>query len=250
MANSETYLVTGAGSGIGAAVARRLASSQAHLILHTRANSANLEAVAADCRARGAQTQTVLGDLGEDATLQRIGERVAAAAVLNGFVFAAGYSVQGGLDAVSSESLGRAFKAMPESFLLLARHILPQLRVCQGHVVAVSSFNASAPRAGGRLFTPTAVAKGALEVAAHALAAELAPDGIPVNTVAPGYIRKDTPSNSSAMSASDWGQITAAIAMGRLGEPGEVADAIEFFLSAKARYVTGQVLRVDGGLTL
>src|SRR5699024_6625724 len=118
----------------------------------------------------------------------------------------------------------------PAPFLLLARQMLPQLRVRQGHVVAVSSFNASAPRAGGRLFTPTAVAKGALEVAARALAAELAPDGIPVNTVAPGYIRKDGASKGSAMDDAGWCQITAAIGMGRLGEPDEVADAIEFFL--------------------
>src|SRR5699024_9145185 len=206
MTNNNTYLVTGAGSGIGAAVARRLATPQSHLILHTRANRANLDAVAAECRERGAQVQSVLGDLGKAATLASIREQVAAAAVLDGYVFAAGYSVQGGMDAVSSESLESAFKVMPEPFLLLARHVLPQLRARRGHVVAVSSFNASAPRAGGRLFTPTAVAKGALEVAAHALAAELAADGIPVNTVAPGYIPKDSPS-SSAMNASDWGQI-------------------------------------------
>jgi NAD(P)-dependent dehydrogenase (short-subunit alcohol dehydrogenase family) len=209
-----------------------------------------MDALAQVCCSRGAQVSTVLGDLRESPTLNRLAEAVADAGALDGFVFAAGYAIRGGIDSVTREATDRVYEAMPSAFLLLIQGILPQLRARGGHVVIVSAFSAHVPNAGGHLFTASSPAKAALEAAARSLAVELAPCGIPVNSVSPGYIRKNAPEQGSSLSAADWARISGAIPMGRLGEPDDVAAVIAFLLSREAAYMTGQTVSVDGGLTL
>ena len=81
-----------------------------------------------------------------------------------------------------------------------------------------------------------------------ALAFELAPTGVTVNAVAPGFTRKD--GGHAALGAEAWTAAAKATPSGRIAEPQDIAAAIAFFLSTEAGHVTGQVLRVDGGLSL
>jgi len=99
------------------------------------------------------------------------------------------------------------------------------------------------------LFAATAAAKAAIESLAKTLAVELAPAGVTVNSVAPGYTQKDA-SGHSALSDSAWRNAIAKIPMGRIGVPDDAAALIAFLLSRDAGYITGQTIHVDGGLTL
>jgi NAD(P)-dependent dehydrogenase (short-subunit alcohol dehydrogenase family) len=118
-----------------------------------------------------------------------------------------------------------------------------------GRFVAVSSFVAHRFTPGTSGFAASAAAKAGVEALVKSAAAELAPSGVTVNAVAPGYVRKDRP-NTGALNEAQWAQALARVPMGRLATPDDIAAPIAFLLSADAAYITGQVIHIDGGMTL
>ena len=139
---------------------------------------------------------------------------------------------------------------MTGAFHRLARAALPHLKAAaRGRVVAVSSFVAHRFNLGD-VFVASAAAKAGLEALARALAVELAPNGVTVNCVVPGYIRKDAEIDGSLPNMDRRRGGLARVPLGRVGLPEEVAALIAFLLSAEAAYITGQAIHIDGGLTL
>ncbi|MCX5544468.1 SDR family oxidoreductase [Paraburkholderia sp. CNPSo 3076] len=250
---ARVVLITGAGSGIGAALARRISAPRTALMLHARgaddASRARLAAVAAECEQHGSTCATTCGDLVQagqasalvDATLAHFG-------TLDQLVANAGHAQRQTLAALDAASLEGAFAAMPAAFAALVQRAQPALeRSARARVVALSSFVAHRYRVGAP-FAATAAAKAALESLAKTAAAELAPHGVTVNCVAPGYTRKDkgpTPENAPV-----WERAAQETPLGHVADPADVAELIAFLLSDAARHITGQVIHVDGGLTL
>lgn len=247
----RVVLVTGAGSGIGAAVARRVAGPGTRLVLHSGRNREGLEAVAAGARADGSDVETALGDLAEEVTAGRLVEAaVGRFGRLDQIVSNAGFADRRLFGDLDEAGLKRSESTIAGAFFRLVSAALPQLRASDwARVVAVSSFAAHVFDAKGNLFPASAAAKAAMEALARSLAAQLAPEGIPVNCVVPGYTRKEG-AGHSALSAEGWRRIAERIPMGRLAEPAEIAHAVAFLLGREAGYITGQLIHVDGGLTL
>ncbi|MGH8781907.1 SDR family NAD(P)-dependent oxidoreductase [Paraburkholderia sp.] len=249
----RVVLITGAGSGIGAALARRLAEPQIALMLHARGADADarhrLDAVAADCIARGAACSTVYGDLAEPGAAEHIvHQTLAVFGALDQLVANAGHAQRQTLGTLDAHAFADAFAAMPAAFAALVRRATPALETSsRGRVVALSSFVAHRYR-GDTPFAATAAAKAAIESLAKTAAAELAPYGVTVNCVAPGYTRKER--GPSADNAPAWARAAQATPLGRIAEPDDVAALIAFLLSDEARHITGQVIHIDGGLTL
>ncbi len=162
----------------------------------------------------------------------------------------AGFADRRPIDQLGDADLARSLDPMLGGFFRLARAALPHLRRSPaGRIVALSSFVAHVFRLGGTAFPASAAARGGLEALARSLAAQLAPDGVTVNCVVPGYIRKDAGAGA-ALDEAGRERAQTQVPLGRLGEPAEVAAAIAFLLGPDAAYITGQSIHVDGGLTL
>jgi NAD(P)-dependent dehydrogenase (short-subunit alcohol dehydrogenase family) len=249
MAERRRILVTGAASGIGAALARRLAGPDAALLLATRANAAGLDLVAEACRAKGALAVTALADL---AAPEGAGTLVEAAKAgfggLDALVANAGFADRTPFAALDAAGYAASAEAIGGGFFRLCQAALPLLPE-GGRIVAVSSFVAHVFRAHVQAFAASAAAKASVEAMVRALAHELGPRRITVNAVAPGFIRKDAGAHR-AMPPDRLAAVEAEIPLGRLGEPGDVAAAIAFLLSPDAGYITGQVIHVSGGLVI
>src|SRR5581483_8839034 len=189
-------IITGGGSGIGAAVARRLAAEGQGLMLHGQgADAAGLErlkSVAAECQRAGAKAAFRSGDLAKAGTATELvsATRVAFGPI-DAIVHAAGFADRRGFAKLPREGLERAFAVMALAFHELATSAMADLaRGNSGRVVAISSFGAHRFVPEG-IFPASASAKAALEVLVKSLAIELAPSGATANIVMPGYTRKD-----------------------------------------------------------
>jgi 3-oxoacyl-[acyl-carrier protein] reductase len=248
---NRIVLITGAGSGIGAETARQLAAPGTALVLHTRKNADGLKAIADVCAGSGAATEMVLGDLADPAVPQAMVD--AARARFGGvdqIVSNAAQAVRSELGDLRPEHLTQAFDTMPIALFRLVDAAMDDLVASQwGRVVAVSSFVAHVFGTAGIHFPSTSAAKGALEALARSMAVQLAPRGVTVNCVVPGFTRKD-PTGHLAATTSSLEKAIAVTPTGRLTEPADVAAAIRFLLSREASQITGQALHVDGGLTL
>jgi 3-oxoacyl-[acyl-carrier protein] reductase len=248
---ARVALVTGAASGIGAAICRTLAGPDLAILVHTRANRAGAEATADAVRAAGGQAEVALGDLAEPDTaatlVSHTAERFRRLDIL---VSNAGFADRTKLVDLTDAAMTRSMDAIHGAFFRLARAAIPHL--IAGHdprIVAVSSFVAHTFRTDLAVFPASAAAKAASEALVRALAIELAPSAVTVNAVVPGVIRKDAGAHAAFTPAQAAAQV-ARIPLGRLGLPDDVAAAVAFLVSPAAGYITGQALHVDGGLVI
>lgn len=251
MTAGHIILITGAGSGIGAAIANRLAAPGVRLLLHTGKNAEGLDAVAGKARDKGASVVVELGDLRDPSVpghlVQTARETFGG---LDQIVSNAGRAQRIVFGEMVADDLQTAFDMMPMAFFRLVDAALDDLRrSSRGRVVAISSFVAHSFGSNNMHFPASGAAKAALEALAKSLAVQLAPDGVTVNCVAPGFVRKDA-GGSAATSSAAMESARAVTPNGRLGEPSDIAELTAFLLSAGARHITGQTMHVDGGLLL
>lgn len=252
---SRTTLITGASSGIGAATARRIAGPNECLLLHARGGVDGskiplLEAVAEECRQAGASVNIELGDLAEkDVALRLIDTTVERFGRLDRIVSNAGFALARPIGEVTRDEFDHSYSVIAGAFADLVTQALPYLtKSGNGRVVAVSSFVVDQVPL-SRFFPATSAAKGAMQALAMSFAAQVAGQGVTVNCVSPGFTEKES-AGHSALSAESWKQAAAATPDKRLATPADVAAAIAFFLGDEASHITGQTLRVDGGLSL
>jgi NAD(P)-dependent dehydrogenase (short-subunit alcohol dehydrogenase family) len=235
----KTALVTGGGSGIGLAVAQRLAAEGARVFITGRRQATLDDAVAAV----GARAVAVQGDVTVDADLARLFATIAEqAGRLDIVVTSSGVSEPGTIEDATGTHIDKAFDLNVRGMVLTVHGALP-LMDRGGAVVLVGSIAGNMGIAGYGTYAAT---KAAVRSYARTWTHELAPRGIRVNTVSPGPT--DTPmfdGVTDEMRAA----YTDRIPLKRLGRPEEVAAAVLFLASEEGSYVAGAELVVDGGMT-
>ncbi|NUO57506.1 MAG: SDR family oxidoreductase [Hamadaea sp.] len=236
----RTALVTGAGRGIGRAIALRLAKDGFRVIV----NYARDEAAAAEVvRLIGPNAVAVQADLGVPEDVARLADRVASeTGVLDVLVNNAGIGSSGPLAEETEDGYDRVFAVNVKGLFFLTRRVLP-LIPDGGRIVNITSGAARIAFPEGIAYAMT---KGAVQVFTLALAKELGPRGITVNNVAPGII--DTDVNAGWLTDPDARAYAAGRhAVNRIGSPDEIANVVAFAASPESSFVTGTTLDATGG---
>jgi NAD(P)-dependent dehydrogenase (short-subunit alcohol dehydrogenase family) len=245
-------LVTGAGSGIGAAIATTLATHGAAVAVND-IDAERAEAVAAsigtfDGKPGDGQAVAVPGDVSTSPAAADIVKR--AGALLGGLTVLVNNVgvVQGGmLDSLDPAAWDRTLAIDLSSAFYVSQAAFPALRAAAGVIVNTSSLTAVAPAPGAGAYN---VAKAGVLALTQHLAVEWGPFGVRVNAVGPGLIpgTRLTPSGGGDDALRT--RRGAVLPLRRVGTPDDVADVVLFLVSDLARYVTGQFIIVDGGLGL
>ncbi len=241
-----SVLVTGGGSGIGAAVVARLAGAGAQVTLTGR-RSDRVEAVAA---AAGPGALAVPGDVTDPRDRQRmVDAAVAHGGGLELLVHGAANMYRGPLQDLDEKQLVEVFTSNTIAPMMLTGLALPHLRERRGAVVFFGSVHTQRAFPGA---SPYAATKGALETLTGVLAAELGPQGVRVSCVRPGGVLTEINQRAGLLTDTEAAErmqgLGSAHALGRSGTPDEVAEAVEYL--ARAEWATGSVLTIDGGLAL
>jgi NAD(P)-dependent dehydrogenase (short-subunit alcohol dehydrogenase family) len=242
---SRVAVVTGGGTGIGAAAARLLAANGLDVVLVGR-RAGPLEAVRSEI---GGRTVAIAADVGLPDTPRRIVEETLAAfGRLDVVVNNAAVIRNGPLESFSRETFDEHYAVNVAGPFFLLAAALPALRESpDAAVVNVSSSVGSIVKPGSMLYGST---KAALEYLTQAWAYELAADGIRVNCIAPGPV--DTPLHATYTDDVEaaYADLARRVPLGRMGEVDDVAAWVWFLVSPESAWTTGNVIHVDGGQVL
>lgn len=244
---TDITLITGAGIGIGRAAALAFAKAGSHVVVTDVLEAAG-QAVVADITAAGGSAEFMALDVrsteGANAVVAAVEARHGK---IDTIVANAGIAHRVPLPQLTDEKWDHTFDIDLKGIYRVVRPALPGMKARKaGSVVALSSIMGIAY--GWDEHVHYSAAKAGVVGLVRGLAVELARDGIRVNGVAPGYIRTAQLLSKEHSVGPDADKCGEYIPMGRIGEPEDIADVILFLASNAARYMTGQVVVVDGGL--
>lgn len=250
----KVALVAASSRGLGRAIAAELAAEGASLVMCARGEAALLDAQAAIERTTGARVVAVTADLSDPGAVQRlVASGIRELGRIDVLVTNTGGPPAGPFESHSPDTWQAAIRQNLESVLNLTRAVLPGMKERRwGRIVNVTSIAVKQPVA--NLILSNSV-RAAVTGFSRTLANEVAPFGITVNNVLPGYTRTQRVEELAGRMAESRGTTPAEavagwereIPMGRLGEPAEFAAMVAFLASERASYVTGTSVPVDGG---
>jgi 3-oxoacyl-[acyl-carrier protein] reductase len=240
----KVALVTGGSRGIGRAICIKFGEAGAHVVVNYQGNEAAASETVRLVEQAGGSAESCRFDVSDEAAVRKSIEGIAKHhGRLDILVNNAGMSADQLLMRVSAEDLERTWATHVNGAIWCAKAaIRPMMRAKRGRIINMSSVVAEAGNPGQ---TAYASSKAALIGLTKTLAREYASRGITVNAVAPGYIETDM---TSALSEDARQAVLDRTPVGRVGQPEEVAAAAVYLASDEAGYVTGQVLRVNGGM--
>ena len=242
-----TIWVTGSSRGIGLAIAERFALDGHRVVLHCRERVSALRAQLDTLRTRGCSVMGVCGDVSSAADVSRmLSEIHAYFGPVEGLVLNAGVALpQKLLTDCTLAEISRVLEVNTLGAMLTAQAVVPDMVAKKrGSIVCISSYFGVI---GSSCEVPYSASKAALGGFTRALAKELAPSGVRVNCIAPGFVPTEM---NAAFDAAAQDAIRRDIPLETLGRPEDIADAAQFLLLDTARFITGQVLCVDGGSSL
>lgn len=249
MSERKTALVTGAARGIGAAIAKRLAQDGCNVAINCRNEKTRDEvglAVAQTCRDFGVEVECFVADVSDHEQCSRmindIRDRFGR---LDIAVNNAGITADGLLVRMKEEQYDRVIAVNQKgTFHIMKFAGAAMMRQRSGRIINISSVAGLYGNPGQINYSASKAAVVGMTMSA---AKELGSRGITVNAVAPGFIRSDM---TDVLDEDYKKKVLDLIALGRFGEVEDIADTVSFLASDAARYITGQVIVVDGGMMM
>ncbi|MDH3285012.1 MAG: SDR family oxidoreductase [Acidobacteriota bacterium] len=247
---ARRVLITGAGTGIGRAVAKRLARNAARLVLVGR-RAAPLEQTAELCETAGGRARIVSADVGDESSVRELllqtGETLGA---LDGLVNNAGLAHYGTVEETPPERWNEVHRVNLTGPFLVTRAALPLLRC--GDQPAIVNVSSTLGLRALRNAAAYCSSKAGLVNLTRAVAMDHADEGIRCNVVCPGVVATEM----SRLDRDDgldpderWKQLEAVHPLGRIATPEEIAEVVAFLLSPASSFITGAALPIDGGMT-
>jgi 3-oxoacyl-[acyl-carrier protein] reductase len=239
--------ITGSGRGLGRVIAETLAAAGARTVVNCFANRSQGEAVVAGIHAMGGDAMLVAGDAMDEKEIDRMATEIEGHFGPVDIVVANATPCQTmkNLEDYTWEEHQTMVDAFIKSPFLLAKRLLPSMKDrLSGRIINITSevYHAGMPK-----FSAYVAAKGGQIGWSRSMANELAPHGITVNTVAPGWIPVERHDDVPDIDKATY---LATVPMARWGKPCDIAHAVTFFASDEASFMTGQTLLVNGGRTL
>ena len=235
--NGHTALVTGASRGIGAAIAMALAEAGAAVAVNYRERADEADAVVAKIREIGGRATGIAADVSQAAAVAKMVDLASSAlGAIDILVNNAGLAIVRSIDDLTESDFDRTIAVNLKSTFLCTQAVLPAMRAKKwGRIVNISS---GAARGAGAIGVHYNASKAGMEGLTRGYAARLVKEGITVNAVAPSLIETDMMRGRSDLARN--------IPLGRLGQPGEVAQAVVMVLGND--YMTGQTIILNGGM--
>ncbi|MBI1293348.1 3-oxoacyl-[acyl-carrier-protein] reductase [bacterium] len=244
--SGKVALVTGSSSGIGAAIAKELATQGATVAIHYRGNQDGADQVAAQIREAGGTCRLFKADVSDLESAQTLVKEVEESlGVIGILVNNAGTTADTLLLSMKPEDWERVIQTNLNSVFYVTKAALRKmLRARWGRIINITSVVGIAGQAGQ---TNYAASKAGIIGFTKSLAKEVGSRNITVNAVAPGFVPTAL---TDVLTEEQRAQTIAATPVGRLGEPEEIAWAVAFLASERSGFITGHVLTVDGGLVM
>lgn len=244
-----TAIITGASQGIGACIAKRLAKDGYNIALNhylSETDQANAEAVAEACRAFGVEAELFAADVSNYAQCEEMVKAVKARfGTLDALVNNAGITKDGLMVRMSEENYDKVIAVNQKSVFNMIKLVGGvMIRQRHGKIVSLSSVAGLHGNPGQMNYSAS---KAAIIGMTMTAAKEFGSRGVNVNAVAPGFIK--TPM-TDALTDDQRAKMLQLVAMGRYGQPEEIASVVSFLCSEDASYVTGQVIEISGGLSM
>lgn len=236
----KNAIITGASGEIGRAIALEICDKY-NLTLVGGQNTKALASVCDEVSALGTKCQCLSGDVGNSSFATEVVSIAKKYGTIDAFIHCAGKSYVGLTQDMSSEDWSSTINTNLSSCFYFSKALIPDMLISKGKMLFISSIWGNC---GASCEVAYSASKAGLEGFVKALSKELAPSGIAVNAIAPGFI--DTKMNSH-LSEDDVAEFTEQIPFGRIGTATEVAGAVDKILLCPP-YMTGQIIRVDGGL--
>jgi 3-oxoacyl-[acyl-carrier protein] reductase len=242
----KVAVVTGASKGIGGSIAKHLATEGAAVVVNYASSPADADRVVAEITREGGRAIAVQADLARPTDITRLfSETVDAFGRLDILVNNAGVYEFRPLEDITEEHFHNQFNVNVLGLLLASKEAVKHFGAAGGSIVNISSTATTLMPATASVYTGT---KAAVDAITGVLAKELGPRGIRVNAVNPGMVETEGVHTAGLMEGEFRKQFEAKTPLGRIGQPQDIAPTVVFLASEDSGWVTGETLRVAGGL--
>ena len=242
----KVAVVTGASKGIGAGIAKALGAAGANVVVNYASDKSGADKVVSEITGKGGKAVAVGASVAKSAEIDTLfSEAKKTFGKVDILVNNAGVYAFSPVDQLEESEIDRMFNTNVKGLLLASKAAVGQFPAEGGVIINIGSIVSESGYPGSSIYTGT---KGAVDAITRALAKELGPKNIRVNAINPGLTATEGNASMRGPDSPMEQQSLAQTPLGRLGQPDDIADVVTFIASDDARWVTGSLLQVAGGL--